>query len=188
MPSGNTSKQKKNTTRVPKKTANKPTMSRVRKSEKDDLLETCGQIGLLIFGSSMDPSRLKKVNPAVGFLRSQAAGLLLKQYLDEWLPMFDKHFKKLEKIFGRGVPLDDDNLVNDIKTRVKEAGFESMREFLTKVLLPMVTYQGLLLFMVNDAKVRMATEIKDSIVPRMDKINKILKGACFALTMEDMGL
>ncbi|MDC1143011.1 hypothetical protein OAU50_07965 [Planctomycetota bacterium] len=158
-------------------------MSRVSKRERDELVTVCEQIGALIFGQQQ-----ARIAPAVELLQKQAAGQLLKQQLDEWLPMFDKHYRKLEKVFGKGVKLDDANLVNDIKTKVTAAGYGSIREFITKVVMPVVSYHGLLKFLFNDAKVSLSQELKDIVVPRMNIINKVLNGASVALVLEDMGL
>lgn len=183
MPSGNTSKQAGKTKRVTKKPPARPTVSRVSKRERDDLLKTCEQIGALIFGQQQT-----RIGPAVEILQKQAAGLLLKQQLDEWLPMFDKGYRKLEKVFGKGVKLDDANLMNDIKTKVAAAGYKSVREFLHKVVMPVVSYHGLLLFLFNEAKVSLAVDVKEKVVPRMNVINKVLNGCSVALVLEDMGL
>ncbi len=185
MPSGNTSRktQSSKTKRITKNPPARPTVSRVTKRERDELIKTCEQIGALIFGQQQ-----ARIGPAVEVLQKQAAGLLLKQQLDEWLPMFDKGYRKLEKVFGKGVKLDDANLMNDIKTKVAAAGYKSVREFLHKVVMPVVSYHGLLLFLFNEAKVSLSVDVKEKVVPRMNVINKVLNGCSVALVLEDMGL
>jgi hypothetical protein len=152
--------------------------------EKDALMQTCSQIGALIIGQRHD-----RVSNAVDVLQKQAAGVLLKQYVDHWLPRFHQHVEALEKVVGKGLVLDGSNLIQDLRTKISAAGFKSTREFITKLVLPVVSYHGTLLFLNNEAKVVLPPEVRDEVVQKMNAINKLLGGACAAMVLqESMGL
>jgi hypothetical protein len=152
--------------------------------ERKALLETCAQIGALIIGQ-----RHERMNQAVEILQKQASSLLLTQHLEVWLPRFEEHYTALEQVVGKGLNLDGGNLVNDLKKKINEAGFKSIREFVVKRVLPTVSYHGLFLFLNNSAGVALPKEVREQVVQRMSGINKVLGGACAAMVLqESMGL
>lgn len=152
--------------------------------EKEALLQTCSQIGALIIGQRHD-----RVSTAVGILQKQAAGVLLKQYVDHWLPRFHHHVEALEAVVGKGLELDSSNLIQDLRGKISAAGFKNVREFVTKLVLPVVSYHGTLLFLNNEAKVVLPPEVRAEVVEKMNAINKLLGGACAAMVLqESMGI
>ncbi|MCC6464182.1 MAG: hypothetical protein IT463_02450 [Planctomycetes bacterium] len=161
-----------------------PTISISTSAERKQLLDTCSQIGALIIGQRFD-----RMQQGVEVLQKQASGLLLKQHLEVWLPRFQEHYDALEKIVGKNLELDQKNLVNELKAKVKAAGFATMKDFLTKVVLPVVSYHGLLLHLNNNAGVALPNDVREQVVQRMNSINRLLGGACAAMFMADtMGL
>jgi hypothetical protein len=164
--------------------ASKPTISRVAVDERRALLETCKQIGALIIGQRRD-----RTSAAVEILQKQAAGLLLKQYLNEWLPRFHEHVEALEKVVGKELKLSEANLVQDLRDKVSAAGFKSLREFVTNMVLPVVSYHGVLLFLNNEARVKLPPDVRDEVIQKMNAINRLLGGACAAMVLqESMGI
>jgi hypothetical protein len=164
--------------------AAKPTISRVAVDERRALLETCKQIGALIIGQRPD-----RTGAAVDILQKQAAGLLLKQYLDEWLPRFHEHVDALEKVVGKDLKLPEANLIGDLRAKVTAAGFKNVREFVTEMVLPVVSYHGVLLFLNNEARVKLPADVRDEVVQKMNAINRLLGGACAAMVLqESMGI
>ena len=186
MASSKTGKKSKKTGKVkqdgPK---SRPTVSLdATLKERKALLETCSQIGALIIGQRHD-----RMNQAVEILQGQARALLLTQHLDVWLPRFEEHYRALEKVVGKDLKLDGDNLVNDLKKKINEAGYKSIRDFVIKRVLPTVSYHGLLLFLNNNAGVGLPQEVREEVVERMNGINKVLGGACAAMVLQDsMGI
>jgi hypothetical protein len=153
-------------------------------NERKALLDTCAQIGALIIGQRHD-----RMNQAVEILQKQASSLLLTQHLDVWLPRFEEHYKALEEVVGKGLKLDGGNMVNDLKKKITEAGYKTIREFLVKRVLPTVSYHGLMLFLNNTAGVALPPAVREEVVQRMNGINKVLGGACAAMVLqESMGL
>ncbi len=152
--------------------------------ERKELLETCKQIGALIIGQRHD-----RTSAAVDILQKQAAGVLLKQHLNDWLPRFHERVEALEKVVGKGLKLDSTNLIQELREKVKAAGFKNFREFVTDLVLPVVSYHGVLLFLNNEARVKLPPEVRDEVVQKMNAINKLLGGACAAMVLqESMGI
>ena len=190
MASGNTSRRNKksgqDTAKVEKRNvASRPTISHSTSlQERKALLDTCAQIGALIIGQRHD-----RMNQAVEILQKQSAALLLQQHLDVWLPRFHEHFAKLEGVLGKDLKLADGNMVNELRTKIKAGGFETIREFVVKLLLPVVSYHGLLLYLNNSAGVALSKAVREEVVLRMNQINKVLGGACAAMVLqESMGI
>lgn len=152
--------------------------------ERDELMEICSQIGALIIGQRHD-----RMNQAVGVLQKRTTAMLLRERLDDWHSQFDTHFKALERVIGEDLKLDDRDLVNDLKTRVSEAGFDNLREFVDRSVLPVVAYHGLLMFLNNEAGVVLPEELRGEVADRMKGIRKVLGGACAAMVLqESMGI
>jgi hypothetical protein len=152
--------------------------------ERRELLETCKQIGALIIGQRHD-----RTSAAVDILQKQAAGMLLKQHLNDWLPRFHERVEALEKVVGKGLKLETTNLIQELREKVKAAGFKSFREFVTELVLPVVSYHGVLLFLNNEARVKLPPGVRDEVVQKMNAINKLLGGACAAMVLqESMGI
>ncbi|MCA8915353.1 MAG: hypothetical protein KDB90_08070 [Planctomycetes bacterium] len=152
--------------------------------DRKALIETCSQIGALIIGQ-----RHERMNQAVEILQKQARALLLTQHLEVWLPRFEEHYKALEAVVGKDLKLDGGNLVNDLKKKINDAGFKSIRDFLIKKVLPTVSYHGLLLFLNNQGGVALPAHVREEVTQRMAGINKVLGGACAAMVLQDsMGL
>ena len=152
--------------------------------ERKALIDTCSQIGALIIGQRHD-----RMNQAVEVLQKQSRALLLTQHLDVWLPRFEEHYKALEAVVGKDLALDGGNLVNDLKKKINDAGFKSIRDFLVKKVLPTISYHGLLLFLNNNAGVGLPPDVRETVTKRMAGINKVLGGACAAMVLQDtMGL
>jgi len=152
--------------------------------ERKALIDTCSQIGALIIGQRHD-----RMNQAVEILQKQASSLLLTQHLEVWLPRFEEHYRALEKVVGKDLKLDGGNMVNDLKKKINDAGYASIRDFLIKRVLPTVSYHGLLLFLNNNAGVALPKEVRDEVIERMNGINKVLGGACAAMVLQDsMGI
>lgn len=152
--------------------------------ERKELLEMCKQVGALILAQRHD-----KVNPAVDMLHQRATGLLLKQHLDVWLPRYQDHIASLERVFGKGLNIDKANLVNDLCAKVEKAGYPSMKEFVIKTLMPVLTYNGLLLFLNNDAKVGLPADVREEFGDRATKLRFIIGGACAAMALQEaMGI
>lgn len=148
------------------------------------LLETCNQIGALIVGQKHE-----RIKQGVEVLQKQASAMLLQQHLGAWLPMFEQHFSALEQVLGKGLELSQANLMSELKTKAKAAGYPKMKDFLTQAVLPLVGYHGLLLHLNNNAGVALPAEVRGTVVQRMNAINKVLGGACAAMFMqESMGL
>ncbi|MCA8910924.1 MAG: hypothetical protein KDB82_04420 [Planctomycetes bacterium] len=187
MASGKTSRVSKKTGKQKKsgKPTARPTISLDSTlKERKQLIELCSQIGALIIGQRHD-----RMNQAVEILQKQASGVLLTQHLDVWLPRFEEHYKALEKVVGKDLKLDSGNLVNDLRKKITDAGFGTVREFLIKRVLPTVSYHGLLLFLNNNAGVALPKHVRDEVVERMNGINKVLGGACAAMVLQDsMGI
>ncbi|MCC7509355.1 MAG: hypothetical protein IT464_08260 [Planctomycetes bacterium] len=187
MTSSNTSRRgKRNTTTKIKKDGpvSKPTVSHTSLKERQALLEICGQIGALIIGQRHD-----RMNSAVEILQKQSAALLLQQHLDVWLPRFHEHVAALEKVVGKDLKLNDGNLVNDLRTKVNAAGYKSLKEFVVKLVLPVISYHGLLLFLNNEARVSLPPDVRAEVITKMNAINKVLGGACAAMVLQEtMGL
>ncbi|MBK9975694.1 MAG: hypothetical protein IPP14_13055 [Planctomycetes bacterium] len=187
MASGNTQRKKRTDDRRTSKVDRRdspvnPTIN--INNERKQLLDTCGQIGALIIGQRFD-----RMQQGVEVLQKQASGILLKQHLEVWLPRFEEHYAALERVVGKNLELPQANLVNELKTRAKAAGYASMKDFLTKVILPVVSYHGLLLHLNNTAGVALPAAARDQVVQRMNAINKVLGGACAAMFLQDsMGL
>lgn len=153
-------------------------------NERKALLETCSQIGALIIGQRHD-----RMNQAVEILQKQASSLLLTQHLDVWLPRFEEHYAALEKVVGKDLKLDAGNMVNDLRKKINDAGFKSIREFVVKRVMPTVSYHGLLLFLNNNAGVSLPKNVREEVVQRMNGINKVLGGACAAMVLQEtMGI
>jgi len=129
------------------------------------------------------------MSAAVDILSQQARSLLLQQHLDVWVPRFEEHVKKLEKVVGKDLKLDEANLVNDLRSKVNAAGFKSVREFQTKLLMPVISYHALLIFLNNSAKVALPEQVRTRVTSLMNPINKVLGGACAAMVLQDtMGI
>lgn len=177
--------QNKDTGPVKQRRTSRPTVSHgATLQERKKLLEMCSQIGALIIGQRHD-----RMNQAVELLQKQSKALLLQQHLDVWLPRFEEHYSALEKVIGKNLKLDDANLVNDLKQKVNKAGYSSLRDFLIKRVLPLVSYHGLLLFLNNEAGVALPEKVRGEIIERMNAINKVLGGACAAMVLQDsMGM
>jgi len=189
MSSGNTQRKKRNTDRRTSKVDRRDapvnaTVEISTSAERKQLLDTCSQIGALIIGQRFD-----RMAQGVEVLQKQASGLLLKQHLEVWLPRFEEHYAALEKVVGKNLEISQTNLVNDLKAKVKAAGFPNMKEFLTKVILPVVSYHGLLLHLNNNAGVALPAHAREQVIQRMNAINKILGGTCAAMFLqESMGM
>jgi hypothetical protein len=184
MAARKTSGQAKTTSRVAMKPNSKPTASHTSVAERKALLKTCEQIGALIIGQRHD-----RMSQAVDVLGQQARSLLLQQHLDVWVPRFQEHIDKLEKVVGKDMKLDEANLVNDLRQKVSKAGYESTRDFLIKVLMPALSYHGLLVFLNNNAKVALPDDIRNQVVELMNPINKVLGAACAGMVLQDtMGM
>ena len=175
----------KKTGKVKEIAASKPTVSLdTTLKERKALIETCSQIGALIIGQRHD-----RMNQAIEILQKQASSLLLTQHLEVWLPRFEEHYTNLEKVIGKDLALDSGNMVNDLRKKVNDAGFKTVREFMIKRVLPTVSYHGLLLFLNNNAGVALPQDVRDQVVKRMSSINKVLGGACAAMVLqESMGI
>ncbi len=170
---------------TPRAAHNKDTGSDTPSAGKQkELLEVCSQIGALIIGQRHD-----RMSQAVELLQKRASAVVLEQYLDDWLPQFEEHYAALEKVIGKGLKLDEGDLVNDLKQKVAKAGYASLRDFLVEQVMPLVSYHGLLLFLNNDAGVALPGEVREEVVERMQGINKVLGGACAAMVLQDsMGI
>lgn len=184
MASGKTGKQRK-TGKLKEAVPSRPTVSLDSTlKERKQLIELCSQIGALIIGQRHD-----RMNQAVEILQKQASGLLLKQHLEVWLPRFEEHYKALEDVVGKDLKLDGGNLVNDLRKKINDAGFSSIRDFVIKRVLPTVSYHGLLLFLNNQGGVALPPQVREEVVQRMNGINKVLGGACAAMVLQDsMGI
>ncbi|MBZ0136482.1 MAG: hypothetical protein K8I27_08935 [Planctomycetes bacterium] len=184
MASSKTSRRgKRNTTRKVKKDlapASKPTVSYTSVKERQALIQMCTQIGALIIGQQHD-----RMNPAIELLNRQAAGLLLKQHLDVWLPRYNEHIAKLESVIGKGLEVDQENLVNDLRSKIERAGYKTMRDFVVQLLLPVLTYNGLLLFLNNDAKVVLPDDVRQEFAAKASRLKYIVGGACAAMTLQE---
>ena len=186
MAAGKTSKISK--TKTQRKTAkaerrgpSRPTISHASTlKERKELVSTCEGIGALIIAGQHT-----RMSAAIETLQKQARVLLLQQHLDAWVPRFEEHYGNLEKVFGEGLEVDEGNLMGEIKSKVAKAGFANMREFLVKVMLPVVSYHGLMLFLNNDAGVALPPEARDKLVARMRGINRLLGGTCAAMVLQD---
>lgn len=185
MASGESTRSKRNTTsRIKKGSSSKPTVSHTSLNERKALLDLCGQIGALIIGQRHD-----RMNQAVEILQKQSAALLLQQHLDVWLPRFHEHVEALEKVIGKDLKLNEGNLVNDLKSKVNAAGYKNLREFVVKMVLPVISYHGLLLFLNNEARVSLPPDVRAEVITKMNAINKVLGGACAAMVLqESMGI
>lgn len=158
----------------------RPTISHTSTHERMELVKVCEGIGALAIGGRGD-----KVAMAVETLQKQARALLLQQHLDVWVPKFEEHFNNLEKVLGPVAEIKPDNLVTGIRDKVKEAGFANMREFVIRVMLPVVSYHGLLLFLNNSAGVRLPDTSRERIVQKMNHVNRILGGSCAAMVLQE---
>ena len=152
--------------------------------EQDQILQTCGQIGALIIGQRHD-----RTSKAIEILQKQATAAMLRTYLDEWLPRFNERVAALERIVGRGLQLDGANLLQDLRAKVEAAGYDSMREFLTQEVLPLVSYHGVLLLLNNDARVKLPADSRTEVIQKMNAINKLVGSTCAAMVLqESMGV
>ncbi|MCA8917607.1 MAG: hypothetical protein KDB68_09385 [Planctomycetes bacterium] len=186
MASSKTSRVDKNTGKQKKKSGKaRPTISLdTTLRERKQLIELCSQIGALIIGQRHD-----RMNQAVEILQKQSSALLLTQHLEVWLPRFEEHYKALEKVVGKDLKLDGGNLVNDLRKKITDAGYSTVRDFLIKRVLPTVSYHGLLLFLNNQGGVALPKQVREEVVQRMNGINKVLGGACAAMVLQDsMGI
>lgn len=148
------------------------------------LLDTCTQIGALIIGQKMD--RMKQ---GVEVLQRQASAALLQKHMEVWLPRFMELYGGLEAVLGKVDELSQGALMAELKARVKAAGYPTMRDFVKSVLLPLVSYHGLLLHMNNSAGVSLPADIREMVLSRMNAVNRVLSGACAAMFMqESLGL
>ncbi len=183
MTSGNTSRSRR-TGKVEAQPTTRRTVSHADIEERKLLLQTCNQIGALIIGQRHD-----RTSAAVDILQKQAAGLLLKQHLNDWLPRFHEHVEALERVVGKGLKLDGANLIQDLRAKITAAGYKNVREFVTSLLLPVVSYHGVLLFLNNEARVKLPNDVRDEVIEKMNAINKLLGGACAAMVLqESMGI
>lgn len=177
--------QNKDTGPIKGSPKSRPTISHgTTLKERKSLLDMCSQIGALIIGQRHD-----KMNDAIDMLNQQASGLLLKQHLDVWLPRYMEHIAKLEKVVGKGLKVDQENLVNDLRAKIQKAGYDSMKDFVVKVLMPVLTYNGLLLFLNNDAKVAMPAEFREEFEAYASNLRYVVGGACAAMALQEaMGM
>ncbi|MBE7492032.1 MAG: hypothetical protein HS108_09805 [Planctomycetes bacterium] len=189
MSAGNTQRRKRGTDRRTAKVDRREapvnaTVEISTSTERKQLLDTCSQIGALIIGQRFD-----RMAQGVEVLQKQASGLLLKQHLEVWLPRFEEHYNALEKVVGKNLEINQQNLVNELKAKAKAAGYATMKDFLTKVILPVVSYHGLLLHLNNNAGVALPANVREQVIQRMNAINKVLGGTCAAMFLqESMGL
>lgn len=185
MASSKTSRVSKTTGKQKKTGKSRPTVSLdTTLKERKQLIELCSQIGALIIGQRHD-----RMNQAVEILQKQASSLLLTQHLDVWLPRFEEHYRALEKVVGKDLKLDSGNLVNDLRKKITDAGFSSVRDFVVKRVLPTVSYHGMLLFLNNQGGVALPKQVREEVTQRMNGINKVLGGACAAMVLQDsMGI
>ncbi len=161
-----------------------PTLTHTSLQERMELVKICEGIGALAIGGRVD-----KVGMAVEALQKQARTLLLQQHLDVWLPKFQEHFKKMEAVIGPGLKLAPDNAVNELRQKVTKAGFPSVREFLIKVVLPVISYHGLFLYLNNNAGVRLPEGTRQQVVEQMTAITRVLGSACAGMVLQEtMGL
>ncbi|MCC6572956.1 MAG: hypothetical protein IT462_04110 [Planctomycetes bacterium] len=158
----------------------RPTISATSMIERMELVKVCEGIGALAIGGRGD-----KVAMAVEALHKSARTLLLQQHLDVWLPKFEEHFANLEKVLGPAEAIKPENLVTEIKEKVAKGGFPTMREFVIRVVLPVVSYHGLLLFLNNQAGVRLPDHARDKVIQKMNHINRILGGSCAAMVLQE---
>lgn len=153
-------------------------------NEGKELLEMCSQIGALIIGQRHD-----KMNDAIDVLNRQASGLLLRQHVDAWVPRYLECIEKLEAVVGKGLEIDQDNLVNDLRAKVEAAGYKSMKGFVAKVLMPVLAYNGLLLILNNDAKVSFPENFRRDFELYASRLKYVIGGACAAMALQDaMGM
>ncbi len=161
-----------------------PTITHTSLHERMELVKICEGIGALAIGGRVD-----KVSLAVETLQKQSRTLLLQQHLDVWLPKFQEHFQKMESVIGPGLKLTPDNAVNELRQKVTKAGFPNVREFLIKVVLPVISYHGLFLFLNNQAGVRLPENARLQVVEQMNAINRVLGSACAGMVLQEtMGL
>jgi hypothetical protein len=164
--------------------AQRHTVAHANLEERKALIETCKQIGALIIGQRHD-----RTSAAVDILQKQAAGVLLKQHLNDWLPRFHERVEALERVVGKGLKLETTNLIQELREKVKAAGFKNFREFVTELVLPVVSYHGVLLFLNNEARVKLPPDVRDEVIQKMNAINKLLGSACAAMVLqESMGI
>lgn len=185
MASGNTSSRRRKTSRRTNKVSksgatSRPTVSGVTTAkERKELVQLAEGIGALIIGGRQD-----RMQDGIQALQRQSRSLLLQQHLEVWLPRFEEHYSKMEKVLGKGLELSEENMINDLRSKVKKGGYKTMKGFLNNVVLPLVSYHGLLLFLNNEAGVRLPDNIRDLVAGRMRAINKVLGAACAAVTLE----
>lgn len=177
--------QNKDTGPIKDKRTSRPTVSHdATLKDRKRLLSTCSQIGALIIGQRHD-----KMNDAIDVLNLQAAGLLLAPHLEVWLPRYREHMAKLEDVVGKGLDIDQSNLVNDLRSKIQSAGYDSIRDFVVKVLIPVLTYNGVLKFLHNDAKVTLPAEAKAEFEKYSNRLKYVVGGACAAMALQEaMGM
>lgn len=158
----------------------RPTISTTSMVERMELVKVCEGIGALAIGGRGD-----KVAMAVETLHKSARTLLLQQHLEVWLPKFEEHFANLEKVLGPAEAIKPENLVTEIKEKVAKGGFPTVREFVVRVILPVCSYHGLLLFLNNSAGVRLPDGVRDRVIQKMNHINRILGGSCAAMVLQE---
>ena len=169
------------TSPVRPRTEGRPTVSKDDTlPEREELMSNCEGIGALIIGGQHS-----RMQAAMESLQREAASLVMRQYLDQWLPRFDAHVERLQKVLGKDLLQGTDNLIQDLKEKVDEAGYPNLREFITSTMLPLVSYQGLLVYMNNQARVRLPRETRSRVEAVIPQINRLLGGACAAMVMAD---
>lgn len=174
MASGNTQRSRRT----------KPVESDDGLAESEALIQTCNQIGALIIGQKLD-----RMRQGVELLQKQASQQLLQKHMDVWLPRFIELYGAMEGVLGKVSDISQSNLMGELKAKVKAAGFADMKAFVSRVMLPLVSYHGLLLQMNNQAGVGLPADVRDSVLQRMNNINRVMGGACAAMFMQDsMGL
>ena len=144
------------------------------------LLDTCTQIGALIIGQKLD-----RMRQGVEILQKQASVALLSKHMEVWLPRFMELYGTLESVVGKVGDLSQSALMAELKSRVKAAGYPKMRDFVKAVVLPLVSYHGLLLHMNNKAGVGLPSDVREMVLQRMNNVNRVLGGVCATMFMQE---
>jgi hypothetical protein len=139
-------------------------------------------------GAFFIASRADKIAVGLEALHKQGRAAILMDQMDTWVAEFHEHYNRVEEIIGPGLQLSGSNIPGEIKQKVIKAGYKSAHEFAHDALVPLVSFQSLIQFVVRQMGVPLPKGQEASVGLRMGTVDQLVAATGAKLLQESMGL
>ena len=133
-------------------------------------------------------NRQDKVQQGLETLHKQGRSAILMDQMETWVAEFHEQYNRMEEIIGPGLFLSGSNIPGEIKQKALKAGYKNVREFIHDALVPLVSFQSLLQFVVRTMGVPLHKGEEVKVALRMGTVDTLSAAAGAKLLQESMGL